>query len=79
LFTHHFLDESDIQWLASFKDCELSEDEAKTLVLLRELGQIDNEAYRLTHQLDTLTASPDISRGVLLSRFSLRFGNFHDF
>ena len=62
LLTHHFMSEEDIKWLSNFKDCELSEDEAKTLVLLKELGQIDNEAYRLTHQLDTLAASSHLRK-----------------
>jgi ATP-dependent DNA helicase RecG len=62
LFTHHFMSEEDIKWLGNFKDCELSEDEARTLVLLKELGQIDNEAYRLTHQLDTLAASTHLRK-----------------
>ena len=62
LLTHHFMSEEDVKWLSNFKDCELSEDEAKTLVLLKELGQIDNEAYRLTHQLDTLTASSHLRK-----------------
>ncbi|MCL2303771.1 MAG: putative DNA binding domain-containing protein [Planctomycetaceae bacterium] len=62
LFTHHFMGEEDIKWLANFKDCDLSEDDARTLVLLKELGQIDNEAYRLTHQLDTLAASTHLRK-----------------
>jgi ATP-dependent DNA helicase RecG len=62
LFTHHFMGEEDIKWLANFKNCDLNEDDARTLVLLKELGQIDNEAYRLTHQLDTLAASSHLRK-----------------
>ena len=55
--THHLLDESDIQWLAQFGKYDLSEDEAKALIMLRELGALNNAVYRDINQIDTLRAS----------------------
>lgn len=57
LLTHHFMDAADIEWLGTFRDCELSEDEARALVFTKEVGQIDNAAYRDINKVDSLTAS----------------------
>lgn len=43
---HHFLTEGDIRWLGQFRDLELSDDNRKALVYLRETGSIDNRTYR---------------------------------
>lgn len=31
--THHFIDEKDIEWLKNFKECDLTDEEARTLIL----------------------------------------------
>jgi len=54
---HHFLNEEDLLWLASFKDFHLSDQQTKALVFVRELGAIDNSSYRSLNQVDTLAAS----------------------
>lgn len=54
---HHFLSAADLEWLAMFRDYELSDDEAKALIFVREMGAIDNAAYRNLAQVDTLAAS----------------------
>jgi ATP-dependent DNA helicase RecG len=59
---HHFLGEGDIEWLARFKDLQLSDDEAKALVFVREIGAIDNAAYRELNGVDTLAASQVLRR-----------------
>jgi ATP-dependent DNA helicase RecG len=57
---HHFLDESDWEWLAQFKSFSLSEDQMKALIFVREVEAIDNATYRsLTHS-DTLAASKSL-------------------
>lgn len=62
LFTHHLLDQEDIEWLKQFKGYGLSNDEAKALVVLRKVGTINNWMYRLTNDVDTLTASQHLRR-----------------
>ncbi|MFN7908493.1 MAG: ATP-binding protein, partial [Microcystis sp.] len=62
LFTHHFLDDEDIQWLTQFKNHTLSTDETKALVVLRQVGMINNLIYRVTNDVDTLTASHHLRR-----------------
>ncbi|WNN88087.1 ATP-binding protein [Gloeocapsopsis dulcis] len=62
LFTHHLLDQEDIEWLKRFKDYGLSNDEAKALVVLRKAGSINNLVYRVTNDVDTLTASQHLRR-----------------
>jgi ATP-dependent DNA helicase RecG len=52
----------DITWLAQFKDCDLTEDEARALICVREVGAINNAAYRDINGLDTLTASGHLRR-----------------
>ncbi len=50
LFTVHFIEESDVKWLANFKDCSLSEAEARSLLFVRKTGIIDNALYRILNQ-----------------------------
>lgn len=61
-FFHHFLGADDVAWLAQFKDAQLSSDEAKALVIVREAGAIDNAAYLALSKVDTLTASAALRR-----------------
>ena len=49
-------------WLAQFKDAQLSPDEAKALIVVREAGAIDNAAYRALSKVDTLAASAALRR-----------------
>lgn len=62
LLTHHFMDASDITWLSQFKDHQLSPEEAKALVFLKEFGAISNAAYRNINKVDTLHASSSLRR-----------------
>lgn len=61
-FFHHFLGVDDVAWLARFKDAQLSPDEAKALIVVREAGAIDNAAYRALSKVDTLAASAALRR-----------------
>jgi ATP-dependent DNA helicase RecG len=61
-FFHHFLGAEDVAWLAQFKDAQLSPDEAKALIVVREAGAIDNAAYRALNKVDTLSASAALRR-----------------
>lgn len=59
---HHFLSEQDWAWLAHFNSFGLTEDQMRALIFLREVGAIDNSAYRSLTQVDTLAASKSLRR-----------------
>lgn len=60
LLLHHFLSESDLSWLNDFKQYNLNDDQKKALILVREMGAIDNPTYRQLSACDTLKASADL-------------------
>jgi ATP-dependent DNA helicase RecG len=62
LLVHHLFSNEDIEWLANFKDFNLSSDEARALVVVREVGAINNAYYRTINHVDTLTASKQLQR-----------------
>ncbi len=62
LLTHHFFDQDDIKWLGNFTSRNLSDDEARTLIAVREMGAITNADYRNINFVDTLTASAHLRR-----------------
>ena len=62
IFTHHLWDEKDIVWLGFFREFNLSEDEVKALITLRELEALNNAVYRDINQIDTLRASGHLRR-----------------
>lgn len=61
-FFHHFLGEDDLRWLAGFKALNLSDAEARALVVAREAGAMDNATYRDLNKVDTLAASTALRR-----------------
>lgn len=61
-FFHHFLGDDDIAWLAQFRELQLTEDEAKALIVVREAGAIDNATYRGLSKVDVLAASQALRR-----------------
>jgi len=62
LLPHHLFDKKDIQWLQSFKQHNLTDEEARTLIVIREKGSISNAEYRTINGVDTLTASSHLRR-----------------
>ncbi|MGI8554585.1 MAG: ATP-binding protein [Dehalococcoidia bacterium] len=62
LLVHHLLGPEDVEWLAGFKDCNLDEDEARALIVVRELGALNNLTYRTIASTDTLSASGHLRR-----------------
>jgi len=58
---HHFLDQSDLDWLSNFQFFGLSEEQLRALIFVREVGAIDNKSYRNLTGLDTLKASKGLS------------------
>lgn len=62
LLCHHFFDERDLQWLKLFSDFTLSPEEARALLVVREMGAITNADYRNINCVDTLSASAGLRR-----------------
>lgn len=61
-FFHHFLGEADLHWLAQFRHLQLTDEEAKALIVVREAGAIDNATYRELNKVDALNASAVLRR-----------------
>lgn len=59
---HHFLSPEDWEWLRQFSDSNLSDEEARALVFVREAGAINNLVYRDLNHVDTLNASTHLRR-----------------
>jgi ATP-dependent DNA helicase RecG len=62
LLPHHLFNKKDIEWLRHFKACSLTDEEARTLIIVREMGAITNADYRTINAVDTLTASFHLRR-----------------
>lgn len=69
---HHFLGASDLDWLAHFKKFNLSDEQLRALIFVREVGAIDNRSLRDQVKLDTLGASKALTSlrtdGLLLEK-----------
>ena len=59
---HHLLGPDDLEWLSQFHDLDLSPEEQKALVIVREVGAIHNAAYRDINSVETLSASAHLRR-----------------
>ena len=59
---HHFLGPDDLAWLRRLTREAISDEEARALVFVREVGAIDNAAYRSINHTDTLNASVHLRR-----------------
>lgn len=62
LLSHHFFNEKDLQWLKLFSEFDLSSEEARALLVVREMGAITNADYRNINCVDTLNASASLRR-----------------
>ena len=59
---HQFLSADDIVWLDNFRHLRLTEDEQRALVYAREVGVINNAAYRDLNRVESLVASSRLGR-----------------
>ena len=59
---HHFLGPEDLEWLRRLTSSSLNDEESRALVFVREVGAIDNAAYRSINRTDTLDASNHLRR-----------------
>jgi ATP-dependent DNA helicase RecG len=60
LLLHHFLSEADIIWLQTFSVFLLNDAQKRSLIFIREVGAIDNSAYRQLNGCDSLRASGEL-------------------
>jgi len=60
LLLHHFLDDADLKWLAKFEPYSLNENEKRGVIFTREVGAIDNLAYRQINGCDGARASREL-------------------
>ena len=61
LLLHHLLDNETIQWLTSYSDYSLNNEQRLALVFVREVGAIDNITYRqLNSDINNQRASSDL-------------------
>ncbi len=59
---HQLLGEEQLQWLNQFSRLQLSDNEARALILAKETGAVDNAGLRAITGLDTLAASQVLKR-----------------
>lgn len=59
---HHFLGPDDLAWLRNLTAEQITDEESRALIFVRELGAIDNAAYRAINRTDTLNASAHLRR-----------------
>ena len=62
LYSHNLFDDKALQWLSQFKEHNLTDEEAKILVVLKEKGVINNAVCRIVNDIDTLKASQMLKR-----------------
>lgn len=70
LLLHHFLGSEDLKWLTTLDSFSLNENQKRGLILVKEMGAVDNSTYRQTNNLETLRASAelrDLSKKELLT------------
>jgi ATP-dependent DNA helicase RecG len=62
LSTVHFMEQADVEWLKNFAGCNLSNDEAKSLIFVRKNLVINNYIYRELNRVNIVEASRDLQR-----------------
>ncbi|MBK8233113.1 MAG: putative DNA binding domain-containing protein [Candidatus Eisenbacteria bacterium] len=62
LLVHHLFSQEDIAWLGRFKELNLSDEEARSLAVIREAGAITNAMFRDINGVDSLAASGALRR-----------------
>jgi ATP-dependent DNA helicase RecG len=60
LLLHHFLNEEDFRWLRQFQDFDLSDNQKKALIFLREVGAVDNLVFRQLNGCDPYRATAEL-------------------
>lgn len=62
LLLHHLLNEEDLKWLKHFEHLELTDNQKRILVFLREVGAVDNSVARQINGSESSFANGDLRR-----------------
>ncbi|MCR9234583.1 MAG: putative DNA binding domain-containing protein [bacterium] len=62
LLMHHFMSEDTLNWLANFKAYNITDEEAKALFFVREVGAINVSAYKFINEVSGTDASIHLRR-----------------
>jgi len=62
LYTHHLVGNEEREWLKQFRDFHLDNEDVRALIVLRQIGSLDNFVYRVANDVDTLNASRKLTR-----------------
>jgi ATP-dependent DNA helicase RecG len=60
LLLHHFLNEEDIRWLRQFSEYDLTDNQKKAFIFLREVGAVDNLVFRQLNGCDAYRATAEL-------------------
>ena len=59
---HHLINEKDHLWLSYFEKYKLNDEQKTALIFLREVGAIDNQAYRQLTGVNLLQSNLDLRK-----------------
>ena len=62
LLLHHLINEKDHDWLSRFDEFQLNDDQKTALIFIREVGAIDNQAYRQLTGANNMISSTDLRK-----------------
>ena len=71
---HHLINEKDHLWLSYFEKYKLNDEQKTALIFLREVGAIDNQAYRQLTGVNLLQSNLDL-RKLVSQNFLEQKGN----
>ena len=74
LLLHHLINEKDHLWLSYFEKYKLNDEQKTALIFLREVGAIDNQAYRQLTGVNLLQSNLDL-RKLVSQNFLEQKGN----
>lgn len=64
LLLHHLINENDHAWLVKFDEFLLNDEQKTALIFLREVGALDNQAYRQLTGVNLFQSSTDLRKMV---------------
>jgi len=62
LLLHHLLNEKDLEWLKNFDSYNLTDNQKRILIFIRELGAVDNSSARQINGSDSKTTNSDLRK-----------------
>ncbi|MEQ9369364.1 MAG: ATP-binding protein [Coleofasciculus chthonoplastes F3-SA18-01] len=62
LYTHHLVGNEEREWLKQFRTFNLDNEDTRALIILWQIGKLDNFIYRAANNVETLNASRKLTR-----------------